>query len=178
MLRLLLHCRLLRWLEWLSFVDDALSKNTFNRIFCCRLNTFKLCWILLLWVLLLPNATSCQCHILCVYLVPRVQVLIGMMSPPIWLLCCFDCLPSLYLNFTCMRTHIVVSSCHLNAVRSLSADCLSIGCFHSFVCHLTCGRDFSIISLPAEVNASVSSIRSGTKRWEKSGRCKCVWSHN
>ena len=66
-----------------------------------------------------------------------------------------------------MRTHIVVSSCHLNAVRSLSysADCLSIGCFntcvYSFVRHLIRGCDFSIKSLPAEVDASVSSI-SGT----------------
>lgn len=138
-----------------SFVAVSIRSNSvgFYYFECCCSQT-------------LPRANAT--YSVCIE-VPRVQVLIGMMSPPIWLLCCFDCLPSLYLNFTCMRTHTVVSSCHLNAVRSLSADCLSIGCFHSFVCHLTCGRDFSIKSLPGEVDASVSSIRSGTKRWEKSG---------
>ena len=82
----------------------------------------------------------------------------------------FDCcivLIAFFAVLTCMRTHIVVSSCHLNAVRSLSysADCLSIGCVntcvYSFVRHLIRGRDFSIKSLQAEVDESVSSI-SGT----------------
>ena len=131
--------------------DDALFANDHICFVCvlfCCLNTFKLCCILLLWVLLLPsNATSC--HILCVYLVPRVQVSIGRCHHPafttylivvLFWLHSFDVL-------TCMCTHIVVSSCHLNAVRSLSysADCLSIGCVntcvYSFVRHFIPGCD-------------------------------------
>ena len=97
-----------------SFVAVSIRSNSvgFYYFECCCSQT-------------LPRANAT--YSVCIE-VPRVQVLIGMMSPPIWFLCCFDCLPSLYLNFTCMRTHTVVSSCHLNAARSLSADCLSIGC--------------------------------------------------
>jgi len=136
----------------------------------------------LLWVLLLPsNATSC--HILCVYLVPRVQVSIGRCHHPAFTTHLIVVLFWLHSSdvLTCMRTNIAVSSCHLNAVRSLSysADCLSIGCVntcvYSFVCHFIRGCDFSIKSLPAEVDASVSSI-SGT--WQTTLTSNpMVWSH-